>query len=61
MVRRRCVMTVSFEHIRNNKLSHVPLKFIAYFECHLLSLLHADVSAGHAGWTNKNAECVNHS
>ena len=59
-----CSDIVSFDAtvdlIRNKELSNAPAKFVAYFCNRLVPLLRANVSAGRVGWTNNNAECVNH-
>jgi len=42
------------------KLPDAPSDFAEYFERRLRVLLRANVQAGRTGWTNNNAESVNH-
>jgi len=44
----------------SEKLPDVPTEFQEYFERRLHTLLRANVQAGRSGWTNNNAESLNH-
>jgi hypothetical protein len=59
-----CTDTVSFDasvdRIRKQELRNAPETFLAYFDQHVVPLLRANVVACRVGWTNNNAESVNH-
>ena len=48
------------ERFRRDKLPAAPSEFQDYFDRRLRVLLRANVQAGRTGWTNNNAESVNH-